>query len=1093
MALASAVPGEARALSLRGPAVAAPDSASGATGLPGTPAPSLSAVFNTPNLGSLLAAVGCPIAKSLPSPPVPNQISQVICALGELNYAYRTVYVEPNGTKLTRITRALLGVPTTINVDGRGLPDFIGTVLPTLSGLGLSLNISRVGTFAAGSRVSVEAIALDPAAPATYVGAGEDGLAAGTDADWSATLTLVSDSTAGSEVRVALKNSKAPSKVAVLGELFSGPDPDAPTNVSRGDVSFAPVPATLTTDVKLGQSSQEATVTSAAPTAVAATVSLVSPSDDKEIAATVNKLNSSLDLAYTHPNGDTKVTYTSDAAVGALSAQYRDTVDGSLTTAAALDAASVPTGLSVVQAGAQTAVTTSGGAIGLVEARYGSARNVPASVPGTGAYAAYHGYQDGSLTAGVRLPNLKALALNAAEPFSGDLTLTAPLGYVALSAQDDTKGYVVNGDLNNLPQHTTVGINLSSSGGGTVTFDGHGAGIDEIALDATDSNGTFFGRASRIDAQIDQIPASDTITFNDGGGDAQTTQATASATAPIGTITLLASDGSGAPAVTGSGVWYTDTQSSFNAFARIDGLSGFNVSLTSTGGSLQSVNGSLQTVSQNPGCQGTGGQNVTVELQTDSGKFGGTIDALPSSVSFRYGPDASDNTIIDYTASAPIKQITADASGLASLESLRAGGDILPPLDSFHAQIDCLPAHVTLALDKSGETSLNTYGSHLGEVIAQVYSQQVGPATPADVGTPDAQDSINPAAAGDQLAYYDLDAKGISVDLKHVGSFDYLDDSSSGVLTLSYDLDSTTPLAFNYQSDGPPTGLQLAGTIENPQPGTLTVNHGTDGTIHIHYGANPQSSNLTNSGALGEMAFDGYIAPQTGSPSYLQGVLGNVPANLDVCLDYSTGVEDCGPPWVASDATSLGTDNPPENFAVQVVPTDLTGAVPASPLTFSGEFCFGSAQKSDCDKTGSGMGGGPSGVFVGGSNPLTFNSLIVGFGFHNDDCSLEFACGRVWAGLDTTAQGAYPSGELTGQVRYYESGDKDPLIKFNTDTGGYVKTDQFYAWASYSAGASTGFSEVTDGSISCGSNQTLRLNELGGINLLNNALVGICP
>ncbi len=445
-AIGAATPGTAQALSLPASASGGPNGILGglggilgglggvngilgATGLPGTTAPSLSSVFNTPNLGNLLAGAGCPIAKSLPSPPVPNQIPQVICALGELNYAYRTVYMEPNGTTLTRITRALLGVPTPINVDGSGLPDFLGTVLPSLSGgqVGLSLDISRVGLLPASGRVSVEAIALDPAAPGTYVGAGEDGLAAGTDSDWSATLSLVSDSTAGSEIQLTQKNSGAPSIVGVLGELFSGSSPDSPTDVSRGDVSFTPVPSTLTTDVKLGQSSQEASVTSSAPTTVGATVSLISSGDDKEIAATVNKLNKSLDLAYTHPNGDTKVNYTSDAAVGALGARYYDTVNGVLATAAALDARGVPTGLSVDQAGPQTAVTTSGGAIGLVEARYGAGRDVPASAPGD-AYAAYHAYTDGSSTAGVRLPNLQALTLNAAEPFSGDLILTTPAG-----------------------------------------------------------------------------------------------------------------------------------------------------------------------------------------------------------------------------------------------------------------------------------------------------------------------------------------------------------------------------------------------------------------------------------------------------------------------------------------------------------------------------------------------------------------------------------------------------------------------------------------------------------------------------------------
>ncbi|HEY1989210.1 MAG TPA: hypothetical protein VGG43_07105 [Acidimicrobiales bacterium] len=1064
----------------------------GALGLPGTTAPSLNAVFNTPNLGNLLAGAGCPIAKSLPSPPVPNQISQVICALGVLNYAYRSVYVEPNGTTLTRITRALIGVPTPINVDGSGLPDFLGTVLPSgLSPLGLSLDISRTGLLPAGGRVSVEAIALDPAAPGTYVGAGEDGLAAGTDSDWSATLTLVSDSTAGTEIQLTQKNSGAPSSVGVLGELFSGSNPDAPTDVSRGDISFTPVPSTVTTDVKLGQSSQEAAVTSSAPTMVGAAVSLISSGDDKEITATINKLNKSLDLAYTHPNGDTKVSYSSDAAVGALSARYHDTVNGVLTTAAALDASGVPTGLSVDQAGAQTAVTTSGGAIGLVEARYGAGRDTPDSVPGAGAYAAYHAYTDGSSTAGVRLPNLQGLTLNASEPFSGDLLLTAPVGYVGLSAQDDTQGYVVTGHMSNLPEHSTVGINLSSGGGGTVTFNGHGTGIDEIAVDATNSKATFFSRASRIDADISQIPALDTITFADGSSDAQTTQSTASATAPIGTISLLASDGSDAPVVTGSGVWYTDTQSSFNAFARIDGLSGFNVSMTSVGDSLQSLSGSIQTASQDPGCQGSGGQDLTLDAQTDSGTFDSTIDALPSTVSFSMAPDSAGNTIFDYKASAPIRKITADASGFAALAALGVGGDIAPTLDSFHAEVDCLPAHMTMDMDTSGEMNLNTYGDHIGEVIAQVYNHQVGPATPADVGYADSTDTIVPAPSGDQLAYYDPATKGISIDLKSVGGFDFLDDSTTSVLKLQYDLDSSTPLAFDYISQSLTSPLGLSGTVEKPQPGTLTVDTATDGTMTMQFAANSQSSNLTGDGGLGTVNFDGFV-----KSNYLQGALGNVPANLSICLDYSTGVEDCGPPWVFADAQGNPLiDNPPQLFAVHVVPTDLNGNVTSTPLTLSGEFCFGSALKSDCDKTGASQGGGPAGLFIPAGQPLGFDTLWLGFGQHTDDCHLSFTCGRAWAGLDTTNEGADPGGKLTGKAFYFQNNDNDVTITFDTNGAGYVETNQLYVYADYNIGADFGFEELSQGSISCGASghQGLLLNEGPGIDLLTNSVLGLCP
>jgi hypothetical protein len=1088
----------------------------GLTGAPGTTAPNLNAVFNSPNLGSVLQSVACPLAQIIPSPPAPSQIKSVLCALNVLNYAYRTVYVEPNGTKVTRITRSIIGVPTLIDVNGDGIPDFLATLTPTLSGtsVALTLNIARLPGFSHTADVSVEAVVLDPDAPQTYVGAGEDGLTAGTDSDWSATVGLISDTSAGTEISLTQQNSGPPSTVGTLAEIFSGANPDAPTNVDRGDIDFAPAPASLTADVSLGQGGQDVSLTSSAPTQVNAALSLISPTDDKEITATVNQLGKSVNVDYTQPSsGETKVSYSADAVVGQFSARYHDTSGGALLTAAALDATSVPTGLTVDQLGSQTTVNTTGGSIGLVEARYGSGRDVPASVAGTGAYAAYHAYTDGTSTVGVRVPDLQALAVNAAEPFSGTLTLSQPLGYIGLTAQDDNQGYVVNGHLTNLPEHSSVGIGFQTSQTpstqatdttGTVSFNGDNggtpAGIGEIAVDITNSKQPFFGRADEINATIDSIPSSDTITFDygdTGSASPQTTHASATASQPIGTISVLAGDGSAAAdnaptADTGSGIWYSDTASAYYAFARISELTGFSVSLAKNAdNSISSLSGSIGTGGQNvTSCQDTSatGQSLTVNAQTDGGTFNGTIDQLPTQVSFSMAPDASGDTVVDYQASAPIQKITADATGFSSIAALGVGGDIAPTLDSVHAEIDCLPSHMTLTMTPSGATSLNTYGSDIGQVIAQVFNHQLGPATPANVAYPDAENNLSPAPSGDQLAYYSPGVKGISIDLQNVGGFAF-SDSSSGILTLQYDLSSATPLAFDYESGGP-SGPELAGTLAQPQPGTLTVNTGTDGTINMQFAANSASGNLTGDGSLGTVTFDGDVGV-----NYLQGSLANVPANLDICVDYETGVEDCGPPWVYPDSLSDGTDNPTQIFAIDIIPTDLNGNVPATPLTLAGEFCFGSGLKSDCDQTGAGEGGGPAGVFFPQSNPLTFSALRLGFGQKTDNCTLSFTCGRAWLGLDTTDEGADPSGQLTGQARYYESNNTDPLVKFNTDTGGYLNATKYYLWMSYNVGADLGFTQVTNGSLTCGAGgqQGLLLNEGPGIDILTNAVLGICP
>ncbi len=146
-------------------------------------------------------------------------------------------------------------------------------------------------------------------------------------------------------------------------------------------------------------------------------------------------------------------------------------------------------------------------------------------------------------------------------------------------------------------------------------------------------------------------------------------------------------------------------------------------------------------------------------------------------------------------------------------------------MDSFHAEVDCLPAHMTMDMDKSGETSLNTYGDHIGEVIAQVYNHQLGPATPADVGYADATNTIVPAPSGDQLAYYDPATKGIGIDLKNVGGFVQTDNTRRACSRSG----TTWTLAPRCAADSSQLLTWPPGPIwntERPQPGEGDRGHG---------------------------------------------------------------------------------------------------------------------------------------------------------------------------------------------------------------------------------------------------------------------------
>src|SRR3954447_17517251 len=86
--------------------------------------------------GLLLQQILCPLATavggvttSLPGVgPILDQLPGIVCAIGVVGYVYRSTYLPPTGPPVVRYTRALAGVPTPIDVDGVGLPDFAGTI-----------------------------------------------------------------------------------------------------------------------------------------------------------------------------------------------------------------------------------------------------------------------------------------------------------------------------------------------------------------------------------------------------------------------------------------------------------------------------------------------------------------------------------------------------------------------------------------------------------------------------------------------------------------------------------------------------------------------------------------------------------------------------------------------------------------------------------------------------------------------------------------------------------------------------------------------------------------------------------------------------
>ncbi len=642
--------------------------------LPSTPAPSLQSAFSS-NPTALLNALTCPASTALSTTTsdipgvgqVTDQLKNVLCALNILGYAYRTTYIPPGGGQpIVRYTRAIALVGTLIDVDGNGSPDFTGNVAPTPTVNGLQLTIGRLGwpltNFPANGKVSVEAVFLNPLTPNTYLAIGEDGRHAGTAPNWKATVTIFGMSSTTTDLALLITGNGMPSKVGVMGEVFTGANPDAPTTVRRGNIAFSPGVGPVTTHVRLSQGRQQAIVTTPTPVRVDGQVSFIEGANQRDVDVTIDKLPTSTDVVHTSANGHENVTFNAAAPIGAVNATYRERQGTEIRTAAQLDATNVPRAITFDQVDGITTLDAPGSSFGSVEARYAKGGDVPAPGPGSDPYAAFHRVSSSQLTAGLRLNNLKSVAIDQTGPYAGRLIFSSPLGPLPFSAKDDVKGISLSGGLSSLPLDTEVVVDPDN---GAVTFDGHGSGIDKIELSARKTGGTFFSKASRIDATIEGVPALETINFKQEDGSVKV-----AASEPPTTLSLLASSGDDAPAVDGSYAWFEDTTTRYRAFARISGLKGIAFSSTPVAGSFDTAAPQVLNLHAEAG-------GVTVD---------GKIDKLPSHVEFSVPDDRvhiENNGTIDHIqlqakglpASAKFKNAKVDIFGISPVLDVYLGID----------------------------------------------------------------------------------------------------------------------------------------------------------------------------------------------------------------------------------------------------------------------------------------------------------------------------------------------------------------------------------------------------------------------------------
>jgi hypothetical protein len=980
---------------------------------------------------TLLQGVLCPVISTVSgvTSPIPgvgtliDQLPSVLCAINIAGYVYRTTYLPQNGPPVVRYTKAVAGVPTLIDVDGTGLPDFTGTLGVNFLGPGITLTIARSPFFAASNRVIVEAVAIDPATPDTYIGFGEDGSAVGTAKNWKTLLSVAGLSSSTADIGLSVETIAPPSSLAILGELFSGPDPDAPVKTYRGTVGFTPVPASFNTRIRAGDSRQEVIVTSP-PTKLTAKVAVLTPNRAQNIDLTADQLPSTVDIVHTTEGSTEAVTYDATGSIAKLNAAYHDTVNGNIATAAALDAWGVPAHIKYEQTDETTTVGATSGKFDRIQARFAQGSDVEALDPSTSPFARLHRTTSSKFTAALQLNDLKSVTINQGKPYGGELVFATAPGLFPFTADDDTTSTHLEGSLSNLPLDTTVSVDLDN---GEVTFNGHGTGIDKITVKATQPV-PFFTRVTRLEATLENLPALETINFEQVNG-----KMTASASEPLGTITLLASDGTGAPAISGSAASYDDTPSLYRAFLRLSGLK----SVSFQG---DPVIGDLQTAQS---------QFFTVKGNTSGLTFDGTIQNLPAHMTFAMKPGAGGSKIVDFDSHGEsITKITANGTGLPA----PAG------MPNFEAIVENLPSHLTLTLPAGdGNVVFNAHGDHIGRVYAQAWG-----GTKASI------------PANQQKLEY-VDGQHVAANLLAIGNAEV--STTASPFRIKYDI-AAQPLDFLVQVPD----VDLTGSIVNPQPATVKFqpfDKDTDGEGGVKVNYNVDPFNHTGDGSI-----DHITVTATIGSAYIHANVANIPANLDICLQTEDGTL-CKPSWTPG---VEGYTVVPPSFAMHFFPTNLSGNVPASPVVVNGRVCPETPDANDCNNAGQST---PHLTI----DDLKFKTVEAAFGSHDEGC--DVACGTVWAEASTFGPGSPSEGDhINGRVRYWDgedNGDTSLIDLDLTPDASFLALNKLFFFLHYDAISLDPLSYASSGTFTCGDdpNLTIGLNNLPDPDILN-GLFGVC-
>jgi hypothetical protein len=459
------------------------------------------------------------------------------------------------------------------------------------------------------------------------------------------------------------------------------------------------VPDTFTARIVAGSSQQEVHVAST-PTTLTADVDVLQGTRAQNVHAVVDQLPSTIDVVHSTVDGNDSTTYDANAAIAKVTGTYHDTVAGNVKTAAALDAWGIPQHLSFVQAGNKTTVDAGSGKIDRIQARFASGSEVNPLDPGTAPFARYHRTTSDNFTAALQVSDFKSVSIDQGPPLSGRLVFATAPGYFPFTAADDVTSTHVAGHLSNLPADTSVTVDVDN---GQVVFDGHGTGIHEIAVSATRPT-PFFTKAKRLDLTVNDLPALVTIGFKPDGSSLKFTPSQ-----PIGSVSLLASDGSNAPVVSGDYASYEDTPTDYRLFLQMVSV-----------GEITFDTAPVLTATLNTGTRQT--MKLFAHLADNAATYdrtiNGTIDKLPTQITVTADLD---NGHLNYTGSDTIDDIHVTAQDALANFFARA--------NKLDLDIAGLPASNTIDFKPDFSTVKFTPSSPIGSVSLLASNGAGAPAT----------------------------------------------------------------------------------------------------------------------------------------------------------------------------------------------------------------------------------------------------------------------------------------------------------------------------------------------------------------------------